>query len=160
MTLCIVCQSIPFDNLPEFPSDAFNASCSGKKYIHNFVRRRGTEPVGPVFRSVRHHESYNALKAAVERGCELCALIKESADAVCADIEAAEDERYAQPTFDMWLCQPQKGRQGFWVFSENASKYAEVPLLAAFMFVVPDGEFGRRPASNTKRCSDADTFRR
>lgn len=148
MPLCQVCSSISLAALPDFPSQHYHETLSGRKYIHHFIKHQENAPNTAALNAVReqgqHHGSLEALRAAAADGCGLCILIEGEADALLEEIGSlGEEGRYSPPAFDMWLTKRPEEGQGFWVLSECSSSFANKKIMpiAAFTFVVDDGAY-------------------
>lgn len=145
MTLCDICGSIAFENLPPFPTNEYQLTLSGLQHVHMLVVKRGTSKEAIVALSrVRHHASLASLRTAADNGCELCALILAQADALLTELETLQNGQRSEdhlPTFDMWLSQREEGGQGFCVWSNSVDHAdgARIVPVAAFAFVVSDG---------------------
>lgn len=145
MTLCDICSSVAFDNLPPFPTNEYQLTLSGLQHVHMLLIKRGTskEAIASLSR-VRHHKGLASLRTAAGNGCELCALILAQADALLAELQTLQSEQRPQeylPTFDMWLSQREEGGQGVCVWSNSVDHAdgATIVPVAAFAFVVGDG---------------------
>ncbi|KAJ4148425.1 hypothetical protein LMH87_002895 [Akanthomyces muscarius] len=147
MTLCDICGSIAFGNLPPFPTNEYQLTLSGLQHVHMLVVKRGTSKEAIVALSrVRHHASLASLRTAADNGCELCALILAQADALLTELETLQNGQRSEdhlPTFDMWLSQREEGGQGFCVWSNSVDHAdgARIVPVAAFAFVVSDGDY-------------------
>lgn len=145
MSLCGICSSIDFQNLPAFPTAEYQLYLAGLQHAQVFSKKRGTsdDAIAALSR-VRHHPSLANLRTAVDNGCKLCKLILAQADALLAELQTLRPERYRNdylPTFDMWLSQREEGGQGFCVMSSSGDQpgCARVVPVAAFGFVMGDG---------------------
>lgn len=141
MSLCKLCEGVPFDNLPAIPEDVWNAIFD-EKYIHPFYGFSKASPNGTL--GYQHHTNLKDLRASAEK-CELCNLISAQADLFIAEHEAlekAEDPGAASegfPSFDLHLTKREHG-DGFWVFTSAGDKELGVVfLLAAVGFCVTEG---------------------
>ncbi|CEJ82949.1 hypothetical protein VHEMI02987 [[Torrubiella] hemipterigena] len=148
MTVCQVCESIAFDDLPGFPWDSYATGLSGKQYQHSFYRML-PEPPDAAVSTVRYHANLESLRAAAAAECALCVIILAQVEALLAELvelhklaEAREARLYPTPTFDMWLVRRPDGDQGFWVMSEvpKSKDMSTISLIAAFAFAVPDDD--------------------
>lgn len=156
MQLCKLCSSIPFQALPLFPQEQFVARLTGRKYIHQFYRKKNdsshtaaaTTAGAAVETRVKHHPSIELVREAAAGGCNLCTLIQGQADLLLAELEDFKESRsgrgrpYFPPSFDMWLTQRPDGGQGFWVMSEasvDGGGANVIMPIAAFGFVVEAG---------------------
>ncbi|OAA69242.1 Heterokaryon incompatibility [Akanthomyces lecanii RCEF 1005] len=147
MTLCDICSSIAFENLPPFPTNEYQLTLSGLQHVHMLVVKRGTskEAIAALSR-VRHHASLASLRTAADNGCKLCALILAQSDALLTELETLQNGQRSEghlPTFDMWLSQREEGGQGFCVWSNSVDHAggARIVPVAAFAFVVGDDDY-------------------
>lgn len=155
MQLCKLCKSISFSTLPPFPQEQFAAGLTGRKYIHQFYRRKhdssnaaAAAVVAAAEARTKHHATIELLREAAVEGCNLCTLIQGEALLLLAEIADFDESRggrgrpYFPPSFDMWLTQRPDGGQGFWVMSEASADGGGgnvIMLIAAFAFVVEAG---------------------
>ncbi|KAJ6781115.1 hypothetical protein PWT90_00696 [Aphanocladium album] len=156
MTLCSVCDSISFADLPPFAQDEHAVCLTGTEYIHA-VRRHRDFSRDPATSSVRHHANAERLREAASAGCELCVGIRDQLDLLQCEMDALDEQwkkQYRncyQPTVDMWLVRRPGGGQGFWVLSESIQSKDEKELIpiSAFNFSVPEANVEGDALANT-----------
>ncbi|KAK3180179.1 hypothetical protein K4F52_008481 [Lecanicillium sp. MT-2017a] len=155
MRLCQVCEAIPFEVLPAFPQNDYEAGLTGKEYIQRFTRNNWSlsRNAGEETASVKHHASLESLRETASNGCELCKLIQKEAEKLLVELDGLEDrpdgrgKPYPSPSFDMWLTQRPEGGRGFWVVSEPSQGTGGRVILpiAAFGIVVEEALAFRLP---------------
>jgi hypothetical protein len=149
-TLCPLCQSVPFHDLPPFPDGSYNRTLSGYEDFHVFLHNDTKDEIPNPF-GFQHHTNLESLRSASASGCELCRQIEMQADGVLADI-AAKYARYAQfpevnlgvndPSFHLWITKRADGGDGFWVSTKSASAPDRMLFpIATFGFCSEDGDF-------------------
>lgn len=152
-SLCSLCSSISFIDLPPYPSSLaghhipFKADGVLLPYLtKRFVTPEGTrksEPVGSL--GLAHHPSLDDLQTAAKE-CDICALIDQSVDGVMETLELAKQDKFyvaydktGPPIWEFWLSKRNEGEDGFSVWT-MASESEQAYLVGAVGFVVDDGE--------------------
>jgi DNA-binding transcriptional LysR family regulator len=142
-TLCDICRSIAWDDIPSFPEELYDRIPSGHnyfQYLHRKPKVRLEEPLG-----TRHHGSLEALRHAAAQGCGLCVLVEHQVDGLLSELERlGQPRRYydnVQPQFDLWLIKRPDGADGVWVLSNSTWQPGQwVVVVAAVAFCAEEGE--------------------
>jgi hypothetical protein len=151
-SLCSLCSSISFLELPSFPPSLaghhvpFKADSELLPYITKTVsspeKGKHKMPVGSL--GLAHQTSLTFLQEAAKI-CDICTLIEQSVNRVRAVLEeAGKDKIYVTydttgpPTWEFWLSQRREGEDGFLVWS-MAEKSEQAYLVGAVGFCVDDG---------------------
>lgn len=149
-TLCELCRSIPFQDLPPFPEDSYSVTLSGYKHIQEAMHRSMHEPI-PEPLGFHHHPDLESLRRASAAGCELCCQIEIQADCLLGDF-ATRKEWYAgypevrkpaaDSSFDLWLTKRSGTGDGFWVVAKSAANpKGFLHIIATFGFCSEDSKF-------------------
>ena len=149
-TLCELCQSIPFLDLPHFPDDSYTRTATGKEHLQELIHHKLDDPI-PEPLGFHHHPKLESLRRASAAGCELCRQIEIQADRLLEDI-AERKARWVEypsvatptgdPSFDLWVTRRGEGGDGFWVSAKSVSKPDKLLfVVATFGFCAEDGKF-------------------
>ena len=154
-SLCQLCQSIPFHDLPELPFGYVGGGgCLEALYREPRIRPDQSydilEPLeGPV--GFPHHPDLESLRRASAAGCELCRELERATNTMQEAVawRKAEDphmrEALDDPTFDLRLTKRSPCGDGFWVVTRSLVKADEVLyVVGTFGFCAEDGEFSFR----------------
>lgn len=148
-TLCELCQSISFHDLPPFPDDSYIRTLSGYEHLQEAIHRE-KDPLIPEPLGFHHHPDLEGLRRASAAGCELCRQVEIQADRLLGDV--AEEKawiagypevraRPTDPSFDLWVTKRGQGGDGFWVVTKSASMpEKELYIVATFGFCSENGE--------------------
>jgi hypothetical protein len=148
MSLCSLCISIPFEDLPNLSPSYFPGS-SGWKYIHAFYNRpmlnKSGQPIGssqPL--GYPYHPNINALRASASN-CQLCDLVLTVVEKVISERNRATQEQMtkfnnfpAVLSLELWLTKRRDMGDGFWVFSTSGDENI-IYLVAAVGLCVREG---------------------
>jgi hypothetical protein len=116
MPLCDLCKNIPWESLPEVPTD-LACNLTGHKYIQPVMDWPKDLSGHP------HHQNLDALRKSAS-SCSLCQMICSSAENVEQQLEelkpkweAKEMMQYEWPTYNLFLVKRREGGDGCWVMS-------------------------------------------
>lgn len=144
MTLCSLCQSTPFRDLPEL-SSIWWPSISGDPDRNQFHINKGSTP-SDILR-FPHQPSLEALETSAA-SCGVCSLIKESVVKFNAAYRTAEQndprfvhfDRHGYPVnFQLWLTRRLDNGDGFLAFAYGRSGKS-IFLVGAIGFCVGNGK--------------------
>ncbi|KAE8370332.1 heterokaryon incompatibility protein-domain-containing protein [Aspergillus caelatus] len=140
MTLCELCQSIPVEDLPAFPSldDLFNTG----RYV--FIRLgKDDERRPPDTLGFAHHPNIDSLRRSSAGGCELCHILEVQVDEAILEIEVYEKKKgiSVSSRFGLWLTRRMHGGDGFVVLTPtDTTRGSYVLMLAAMVFCCDEGD--------------------
>jgi hypothetical protein len=89
MSLCHICESIQWQNLPPFPEELYARNATGLQHVHNLFPRSVLTRSQRMAR-VKYHGSLTDLRRAAAAGCHLCLLVKDQVDCLIAEIEGLD----------------------------------------------------------------------
>lgn len=147
MTLCTLCQSIPFSSLPGFLDDSMESWCIGDNEDLIAVwpctddSKAPGDPLG-----FRFQDNMEAVAASADL-CVLCAVIQTGAQAWIdhyrhAELQYGLAKWYQFPSGQkLWLAKRPGGAEGFVVLVRNPGHEKNVYLLTGVGFSVEAGEF-------------------
>ncbi|QDS67590.1 hypothetical protein FKW77_003719 [Venturia effusa] len=150
-SLCSLCSSISFLDLPPYPSSLaghqipFKADSVLLPYLtKRIITPEGkTEPLPVGSLGLAHHPSLLGLQTAAKT-CEICALIEQSVDEVRDTLDLARQDKFyaaydktGPPIWEFWLSKRKHGEDGFCVWS-MAAESEQAYLVGAVGFVVDD----------------------
>jgi hypothetical protein len=159
MTLCCVCQSIPFHDLPEPPAQwRGSLALSGIESLQEFLNESRHQSEA----STRHeddlgfpHQSTVVALYASAIDCGLCRLLKQSVESFVKLVQGGRNARpltAEEPSsrdmfgtwdpdqdFSLWLTKRLDGGKGFLAFTPSASPQTSIYLVGAIGFCVDDG---------------------
>ncbi|KAF4962494.1 hypothetical protein FSARC_9417 [Fusarium sarcochroum] len=142
MTLCNLCNEIPWESLTPVPPDV-SGWLSGHPYIQAF------QPWPEDSRGFPHHQSLEALRvSARELNCHLCRLILNQVELCQSELEQLKPKweadtmhKYDWPTWKLWIMKRMDGVDGCWVMSfTDGTRRREARLVAAIGLCVRDGD--------------------
>ncbi|KJZ74886.1 hypothetical protein HIM_05795 [Hirsutella minnesotensis 3608] len=140
MTLCYVCQAIPFQILPSFPDESYVRLWSDYPGIHELLLKNGSRPPSPI--GFHYQSCLENLRITSTLGCELCRHVEKKADDLLADIASMyakdKDPRRADPSFDLWITARPEGGDGFWIFTISESTAEKQLFLLAVLGIGSD----------------------
>ena len=145
MTLCNLCQSIPWHDLPPFPDDCYDRNMNGRDYFRTLVNKRTAPELRPGF-GIPYHRDEGSLRRAAEDGCPICALIAGQVDAMLADFDSY-DSSHINSKYDksaglqFWISKRPILGDGVWVMTWGAKTKGLVSSAATLAFVSDDGSF-------------------
>jgi hypothetical protein len=143
MTLCSLCQSTPFRDLPEL-SPSWCGSLTGDQDRNQFYLDKASPPNELL--GFPHQPSLEALEASAA-SCGVCSLINESVVRFIAAYRKAEQDpsflhwdRHGCPVnFQLWLTRRLGSADGFLAFA-YARSGKSIFLVGAVGFCVRDGK--------------------
>ncbi|ERF75018.1 hypothetical protein EPUS_09159 [Endocarpon pusillum Z07020] len=144
MNLCALCRSIPFERLPQLPSDW--ECIINRRELPSFVFNSSLSSALDVPIGFRYHSSLEDL-AASAGGCRLCDLLNDSVSGFSASYRKAEndplfayyeDAHLGLPSnFQFWLTKRINGGDGFLVLV-RARREGIIYLVGAVGFCVKE----------------------
>lgn len=136
--LCAICESIPYESLPEFPSHDYMENHTGCAHFQQLFAK---SPEDSGLAGFKHYSDLESLRRAAKEGCRLCQLIEAQADNVLSEFDREEKPRLealgagedACLKFDLRITKRPDGQGGIWVLAscpepEEPGVVAVVPV--------------------------------
>lgn len=142
MSLCEVCEKIPFFDLPPFPPwlEVYYTYKANEEHsvlpLFNWSEETQTGALG-----IAYHKSIEALRASAP-GCMMCRLVEYeilgSLEGYRRIVHQYHRFRNVKPNCELWTCKRRAGEDGFIILSPLTGGDG-VYLMAAAGFCVEDG---------------------
>jgi hypothetical protein len=140
MTICELCQSIPFHDLPTLPDNHYSFG-SGWEYLMIGLER--TQKPTSRTAGFNYWPNVEGLRSSSAQ-CDLCNLIYTSVEKVATTWDNVTEEkldncsvRPPRPTFEMQIRKRTIG-DGFWVITKTENPFT-LQIVAAVGFCVEEG---------------------